>query len=362
MDELLNNNVIDHNLIYQSLPLNKKKTKECNFFSLNIAQISHYRTMTAFNKTFSYLKRPTDRSVSRIMLNKLFDNMGGIIQRYQLDEINVEEGSKQLITDVKIKDELSDLLDNRLTIHYVFLRKFIPRNKTKTDNIFRKRFEKCGFRYFDIVFKEETLSEYTNRIRKVMSVFQEMTKETQNCIICFQEINPILDFIHIIQTEFKDFTIEDPIFMNNKNQEKIFCKSFNVVLCRNIQSYLKIEKKKADHICHMFSSMGKSNEKNEFQNNKYYISIPRSSITIVFYNVHGNLNSNKAMIQQFKQNVLKLDSHINFFIIGDLNFKLMNEYYIHFTKLLEENDIDYNLSRIPNSLGVYEGYIHRINI
>ena len=83
------------------------------------------------------------------------------------------------------------------------MRKYVPKNNTKTDNIFRSRFSKVNFHYFDIIFREETLNEYIFRVNEVLNTLIKIIKNQDNVLILLREINPILDFLHVIESNLK---------------------------------------------------------------------------------------------------------------------------------------------------------------
>ena len=362
-NELLKDNVIDHNILYQRIPLNKKKTSFANVYSLNLAQISHIRTMVIWNKIHCYLKSSTRlmSSISKKLVNDLFDAMPTFIEKYNFQDIKIEEGSKLLIVNEQLKTDLKKILQNTIDIEFIYLRKYIPKNNTKSDSIFRERFATVNYHYFDIIFREETIQEYSTRVRKVLQTFQKLVKNQENVLVLLQEINPILDFLSVIEeSQFRlFFKVVDPTFHNaeddRKHNEKTFTRSVNVLLSYKFAYSHRIERRPADHLIYFFSSYGRSNEKNEYQNLKYYITKYR----IALYNIHGNMTTKKYSINQLLGYLEGIDKNIRFVLMGDLNLKMSGETYKYFTDKLYTYDIQYDLKPLPNSKNIYEGCIYR---
>ena len=355
----IDNKIIDHNIIYHFYD---DKKNGFHIYSVNIAQISDLRTMVIFNKINKYLKTSPNTNIETFKkknLNFLFDNMYKIILKYNLENAEIEEGSKTLIVDSNIILDLKNLCVDDVGIDYVYLRKYTPKMKSKNDEIFKIRFEQCNFRYFDIIFEEETIESYQKRIQKIMMYLNEIT-QNQKCIIFLQEINPILDAYHIIEYN-TEFTVIDPNFSqmvksnNGKVNEKIFSKSFNVLLTKNFNH--RIKKMEDDSIIDFFRFRGNEKQKNEFQNVKYYL----PKFKLYLYNIHSYLFTNKKILSIMESFFLEeMKKMENIIIIGDLNFKFTNNYLEEFKSLLDKHAIKYELYSLPFSPSTYEGklYIH----
>lgn len=363
-NELISENVIDHNILYQRIPLNKKNTSFANLYSLNIAQISHIRTMVIWNKIHCYLKSSgvLMSSMSKKLLNDLFDTMPRFIEKYNLQDTKIDEGSKLLIVNEDLKRDLKETLQNSVDIEFIYLRKYVPKNNTKSDNIFRERFAKVNYHYFDIIFREETIDEYSNRVRKVLTSLLKLAKDQDNVLVLLQEINPILDFLSVIEeSQFRPFfKVVDPVFDEKNNNdrkynEKTFTRSVNVLLSHNFAFSHRIERRPSDHLIHFFSSYGRTNEKNEYQNIKYYITKYRLSL----YNIHGNMTTKKYSINQLLSYLESIDKNIRFILMGDLNLKMTADIFSYFTEKLFSYNIKYELKPLPNSKNIYEGCIYR---
>jgi len=351
-EKLIQENVIDHNVLHYE----KKKKGKILFdvYSLNFAQISHVRTMTMFNKINCYLKTSpeTMEYMKKKDVHYLFDNMNPIILKYNLQERDIIEGSKELIVDSNIISELKTFCPYPIDIEYVYLRKYTPNTKSKVDEIFRRRFESCGFRYFDIIFKEESIDCYKLRLKKVLDCFQTIT-ENQKAILLFQEINPILNFCDTLE-EYPCFRLHDPNFRKmEKVDAKMFSKSVNVLLTTKNFKH-RIKKQNNDAIIDFFSYEGHEKHKNKFQNLKYYL--PKYKLYL--YNIHSFLFSNKKIIQIMEKTILdEMNTIDNFIIMGDFNFKFNSEYKTKFENLLLEHDITCDLHSLPYNPQMYEGIL-----
>lgn len=356
-DYLLENKIIDHNIISHYFD---DKRNGFYIYSVNIAQISDLRTMVIFNKINKFLKTsPTTSTevLKKKCIHHLFDNMHQVILKYELENTDIDEGSKTLMVDSNIVKDLKLLCHDDINIDYVYLRKYIPKTKSKLDEIFKKRFEVCNFRYFDIIFEEESIDSYQKRIKEIMSYLNTIT-ENKKCIVFLQEINPILDAYQVFKF-YPEFSIVDPNFTqmvknrNGKMNEKIFSKSFNVLLVKNFNH--RIKKLENDKIIDFFSYKGNEKQKNEFQNVRYYL----PKFKLYLYNIHSFLFSNKKILSVmdnfFIQEMKNLGKII---IIGDLNFKFTNFFLEEFKRLLDANGIRYELFDIPFSSSTYEGKLY----
>ena len=371
--DLLEENVIDHQIMYFKIKVNNKQTY-FNLFSLNIAQRSDIRSMCLYNKFHTYLRKKKfdhfhNKLFSKNVVRKLFDSTPYIILKYNLHEKynNIQEGSKELITDKEIIEEVRKLLPSEANqIAFLYIRRYVPStsSKEKYDIIFRERYKKTNFFYFDLVFVEETIQEYKNRIRKVMNVLVNQIQNKSNCIICLQEICPPLDFIDVINTEYKDILrIVDPKFDSSfkKYNEKIFMKSINFLLVKRNFRYRIIKENTENNIIKFFSSYGCTSAKNPYQNIQY--KIPKLNLDL--YNVHGNLLSNKSLLDSLQKNILnQIDNHYfekSIIILGDLNFRLNHKYYNLFFEKFRDYKFFFHLEPLPFSKqDVFEGILYRI--
>jgi len=353
----LDNKIIDHNIIYHYFD---DKKNAFHIYSVNIAQISDLRTMVIFNKINKFLKtapNPSSDSIKKKNVNFLMDNMHKIILKYQLENMDIEEGTKKLIVDSNIILDLRELCIDDVKIDYVYLRKYTPKTKSRNDEIFKSRFEPCNFRYFDIIFEEESIESYQKRIKEIMNYLNKVT-ENQKCVILLQEINPILNAYDVLQF-YPEFSIIDPIFghlmkyNHGKINEKIFSKSFNVLLTKNFNH--RIKKMENDKIIDFFSFKGNEKQKNDFQNIKYYL----PKFKLYLYNIHSFLFSNKKIITVMETFFIQeMKTMEKVLIIGDLNFKFTNIYLEEFKDLLDKHSIKYELFSLPFSGSTYEGKLY----
>ena len=351
IDNFPNQETIDHNILHHVI---KIKNDQFDIYSLNVAQISDLRTMTIFNKINKYLKTSEEaiEYLKKKDLHYLFDEMHKVILKYNLHLDDVEEGSKKLIVDSNIIIDMKEISKTPIQIDYLYLRKYTPKENSKNDLLFRKRFEKCDFRYFDIIFEEENVKSYEKRIQSVLEFLVEKVGD-KKCLFLFQEINPILNFYDMVK-EFSTLKIVDPTFNNNgKISEKIFTKSMNVLLSTKNFNH-RVKKQDNDEIINFFAYEGHEKQKNEYQNIKYYL----PKFKLYLYNIHSFLFCNKQIIQAFHSPLIDQIQQQNFvLIIGDLNFKLNEDHYHDFMKMLEENNIECELKSLPFSASIYEGKI-----
>lgn len=364
-NELIQSQLIDHNVLYYDLKLKDKKKIEHNFhlYSINISQKSDVRTMTMFNKIHEYLnvgQYEIDQAYLKSHeLNFLFDNMSDIILKYNLNQIDIKEGDKYMIVDTNIIFEVKRILKHKdIRIDFLYLRKYIPKTKNKNDLIFAQRFEKCDNYYFDIVFEEETIDLYRKRIEGVFKYLYEKTNYQNNVLICCQEINPILDALDIIN-KFKVFKIIDPILKTmTKYNERFFSKSISMLITRNCNfRILKINKdlRNNDDLLCFFQNDTSKVEKNIFQNNKYYI----KRFDLYLYNIHSYLYKNKKIIDKLSL-ILPVKKQHPIIIIGDFNFKLRDDYFKELQEFLKKEEFISEFIALPFAKNIYEGIIYQI--
>lgn len=369
--KLIKENIIDHNILnYENIKIKDKKNNEhiLNLYSINISQKSDIRTMTIFNKIHSFLKLGCDQNqhfISSIDLNKLFDNMSSLILKYKLNDIYIEEGDKYLIADTNIIIELKNKLAsfNINSFDYLYLRKYIPSSESKNDLIFKERFKNCNYYYLDIIFKEETINRYMERIKIIFDHLEILTKNKQNVLIFCQEINPLLDALQIIKNY--DFKVIDPHPNLNKLpklHQNFFSKSISIFLSRNFN--FRISKLNKDIISHnsdqiiQFFQHGSSLDKNIFQNNAYYI----KKFDLYIYNIHSNLHKNDTIIKFFSKQLPELEKNKikNIILIGDFNFKLKKNYYNDLCLLFQSFEFSYDLINLPFASTLYEGIVYKL--
>lgn len=366
-NDLIQSKCIDHHILYKRLCI---KQKFLNIYSVNIAQISHIRTMTMFNKINSFL-RSYENSLTndKEFAKKLFDEMPRIIMKHNLHKENVEEGSKVEIKDIKVLKDLQKLVPGS-PFDVVYLRKYITKGKYKTDEIFTKRFEKTNYIYFDIYFQRENVNVYKNRIRKTLKSLDKSSKRKKNVLICLQEIKPLLEFIIVLE-EFPQFKLQFPkvtnIQMEKENYEKkfktLFFKSNTILLAKNFQ--FSIFQSLTNDVLLDFFNHKKivdgqvTYERNNNQNVKYYI----PALNLYIYNIHSFIYKDKRITDFFQSKGLEFikNNQKNFFIVGDLNFQMSPNIIQLFTTILNSNDISCSFVETPfyKKKKTFDGYIFR---
>lgn len=366
-DDLIESKCIDHHILYKRLCM---KQKFLNIYSVNIAQISHIRTMTMFNKVNSFL-RSYENSLTndKDFAKKLFDEMPKIIMKYNLHKEEIDEGSKVEIKDSKVIKDLQKLVPYS-TFDVVYLRKYVPKGKYKTDEIFKTRFEKTNYIYFDIYFQREDVNVYKNRIRKTLTSLDKASKRKKNVLICLQEIKPLLEFMIVLE-EFPQFKLQFPNLTNiqteKENYEKkfktLFFKSNTILLAKNFQFSI-FQSITNDVLLDFFNHKKIMNgqiiyERNKNQNVKYYI----PALNLYIYNIHSFIYKDRRIIDFFQSKGLEFikNNQKNFFIIGDLNFQMSPTIIKSFTKILHTNNISCNFVETPfyKKKKTFDGYLFR---
>jgi hypothetical protein len=365
---LIKSKCIDHHILYKRLYI---KQKYLNIYSVNIAQISHIRTMTMFNKVNSFLRSYENTLTNDKMFAKvLFDEMPKIILKHNLHKENVQEGSKIEIKNVKVLKDLQKLVPN-YSFDVVYLRKYIPKGKYKTDDIFKSRFEKTNYIYFDIYFQCEDVNVYKNRIRKTLKTIDKVSNRKKNILICLQEIKPLLEFV-VVLNEFPQFHLQYPKIINVENEKEnfdkkyktLFFKSNTILLSKNFQ-YSILHSITNDVLLDFFNHKRVINgevmiDRNKNQNIKYYI----PSFNLYIYNIHSFIYKDKRIIDFFQKKGLDFLRNVdkNFFIIGDLNFQMSQNIIEEFKKLLENNHMTSEFVETPfyKKKKTFDGYIVKL--
>lgn len=312
-NELIAKNLIDHKILYYEW---KYGDDIVHFYSLNIAQKSDLRTMLMFNKIHSFLK---GFDISDVYINTdFFDEIPDLILKYNLHLECVKEGSKIQIDNKAFLIDLQAIV--KRSFENVYLRRYCPNGKRKTDDVFMKRFEKTNFNYIDIIFKEETIVKYRERIRKVLSTVYEKCKNKKNVLLCFQEIRPVSEFVKELSL-FSAWKLIDP---QNPNDIE---KSSNILVAQNFPYHIRrVQTTNHDDVLKVFEHKVFENgqwsaQRNCNQNIKYYI----QKYHLYFYNIHGYLYRDNQVLEEMENNIIpylqerKSSSHV---IIGDFNFKM----------------------------------------
>lgn len=366
--ELIESKCIDHHILYKRLCI---KQKFLNIYSVNIAQISHIRTMTMFNKINSFL-RSYENSLTndKEFAKMLFEKMPSILIKYNLHQENVEEGSKVEVKDVRVLKDLQRLCP-QYSFDTVYLRKYTPCGKYKTDDIFKNRFEKTNYIYFDIYFQCEDLKVYKDRIRKTLKTLFKVSRRQKNVLICLQEIKPLLEFM-IVLNEFQHFKLEYPKVSNienekenfEKNYKTLFFKSNTILLSRNLE-YSVLHNTTNDVLLDFFNRKRLLNgvmitERNKNQNIKYYIPY----LNLYIYNIHSFIYKDKRILDFFQTKGLEFIKNIkrNIFIIGDLNFQMSPYILTQIEKMFTRQDISSKFVETPffKKKKTFDGYMLKL--
>lgn len=366
--DLIESKCIDHHILYKRLCM---KQKFLNIYSVNIAQISHIRTMTMFNKINSFLRSyenslTNDKEIAKV----LFDTMPSIILKYNLHKESIEEGSKVEVKDVKVLRDLQRIVPN-YSFDIVYLRKYTPVGKFKTDDIFKERFQKTNYIYFDIYFKCEDIKVYKDRIRKTLKTLDKISKRKKNVLICLQEIKPLLEFM-IVLNEFKHLNLLFPKILDieneketfEKNYKTLFFKSNTILLSKNLE-YSVSQHTTKDVLLDFFNRKRLLNgtsitERNKNQNIKYYI----PALNLYLYNIHSFIYKDKRILDFFQSKGLDFIQNIkkNILIIGDLNFQMSPYILSNVYKMFSSNNIESNFVETPfyKKKKTFDGYILKL--
>lgn len=361
--KLIEDKCIDHYIIKKEIQMENLKFF---IYSINIAQLSHIRTMTMYNKLNCYLKNyevPFDPKI----IKKFFNHMSTIILKYGLEKLDIKEGTKEQIKDPNILKDISILLDN-IPFKYLYLRKYTPKGQLKTDILFKKRFEKTNYIYFDIIFKEESIKTYKKRVYKTIQYLVNDSCYKKNVLFCFQEIYPLIEFLEIVQ-DFKDLNVIDPkIFREDKIEDSLykvlFFKSNNILITRRCCFTFHRLDSDSDMFLNFFHHKKQNGEKdrNMNQNVKYYI----NELDLYLYNIHSFLYSDKQIKRNFQEKFIPFfekNPKKNMIFIGDFNFQMKKETKIEIEKKLK--DIDIFVEFYPNPFSRkkknYDGIIVKLS-
>ena len=361
-ETLIKEKCIDHYIIKKKVIVNNNTLY---IYSINNAQLSHIRTMTMYNKLNCYLKN-YEVPIEQKVITKFFNEMSFIILKYGLEKKDIDEGSKEEIKDPRIVKDISELLNGIPFIH-LYVRKYIPKDQFKTDPIFKRRFEKTNYIYFDIIFQEESIKTYKKRVYKTIQYLVKDSKKKKNIIFCFQEIYPLIDFLETIQ-KFKNLVVLDPK-INNEHKiddtlyKVLFFKSNNILITKKCSFLFHRMYHDHDIFLKFFNHQKQNGEidRNINQNIKYY----SKELNLYLYNIHGHLYCDKRIktifeekfIPYFRKNVDK-----NIIVVGDFNFQMKKETKEYIENRLKEENIMVEFYPNPFSLKKinYDGIITRL--
>ncbi len=345
---LIRENVVDHHIIFKKIRIHNH---DINIYSINIAQKSDLRTMMMFNKIQCFLKG----GQRAIVDYSFFDKIPDLLLKYNYHEREVVEGDKIELTDEKFLKDL-EKCTNR-PFEKVYLRKYIPKEKFVTDNIFRKRFNKTNFRYIDIIFEEETLERYRHRVSQVLNHLENLSTGKENVMFCFQEIKPIKVFLEEAKKN-KSWVLIDPCQLSAKQERK----SNNVLFVKSFPFKVKrLTTIKHDTILKIFNHETFQegewvSQRNPNQNVKFYI----PALKCFFYNIHSFLNEEKTIMLQIDKIIAYVFARKSkFIIIGDLNFKLPSKIITKINRYLTSKNIfsSFIPSLTNRKLKTYDGII-----
>lgn len=345
---LIRENIIDHHILYKKVHIHNY---DINIYSINIAQKSDLRTMMMFNKIQCFLKG----GQRAIVDYSFFDRIPDLLLKYDYHLREVVEGDKVELKDEKFLKDLEKY--TKRPFEKVFLRKYTPKDQFVTDSIFRTRFERTNFRYIDIIFEEEKLEHYRNRVSQVLKHLEHLSTGKDNVMFCFQEIKPIKVFLQESMKN-KSWVLIDPCQLTVKQEKK----SNNVLFVKNFPFKVKrLTTIKHDTILKIFNHEifyeGEwVSQRNPNQNVKFYI----PALKCFFYNIHSFLNEEKTIMLHLDKILTYLFARKSkFIIIGDLNFKLPTKTITKINNYLASKEIisSFIPSITNRKLKTYDGII-----
>jgi hypothetical protein len=336
-------NYSDHYLLYKKILLENNIL--LHLFNINIAQQNIKSSILKYNRLNIPLR-------SRENIEILFN--------YKLKIINfILENSKS--EKEKIKDYI-DILDPRTKLYKNINNKFIKKygNIFKIFKIIIKKIDKINattfikenlelnndnnYYYFDLIFEEERLKDYKNRIKNcfnyIIDTIKLIDKNNFNnyYVINTQEFNPY----YLVINEIDNFMI--------RLEKKIGIK-FKVIINNNLLlsettsiSFVSVNTKyeiKSVNNDLLIKLMKK--QKKIASPTKYFKFSYKKLPTI--YNFHTNLYNYSEIIELLK--ILK--NMNNFIICGDLNFRLINDDTVKLIKIFNNFNINIELTATPES-------------
>lgn len=362
--DLIKEKCIDHYILYEEVNIKQKKI---HLYSINIAQLSHIRTMTMYNKLNCFLKN-YEIPIDNKKVQEIFNEIPNIILKYNLHKKDIEEGIKEEVKDKRVLKELLKLTE--YPFEKVYKRKYIPKGRFLTDNIFKKRFEQTNYIYLDIIFKEESIKVYKKRVYKTCQYLVSCSKKQKNVLFCFQEIYPIINFVEVI-VKFPKLTIIDPKikdFYNTKEEDlykTLFFKSNNVLISKDFPFHVERIKTEYDIFlnffnCRKWNGSNWITERNMNQNIKYYI----PDLDLYIYNIHSFLYRDKKIKTIFEESFIPFlkKNKKKFIFVGDFNFQMKEETIEYIKELLKKENIISRFVINPFSLKKknYDGIIIKL--
>ena len=363
---LIDEKCIDHYILYEKVKIDNTKRK-IHLYSINIAQLSHIRTMTMYNKLNCFLKN-YDIPIDNKKVQDIFNEIPNIILKYDIHKKDIEEGIKEEVRDKRVRKDILEL--TKYPFVKIYKRKYIPKGRFLTDTVFKKRFEKTNYIYFDIIFKEESIKLYKKRVYKTCQYLVSRSKKQKNVLFCFQEIYPLINFLEVIINFPKliviDPKIKDFYYKKEDNMYKtLFFKSNNILVSKDFPFEIQRIETEYDIFLNFFNCRkwdGENwiTERNMNQNIKYFI----PDFNLYLYNIHSFLYRDKKIKFTFENLFLPFlkESKKKIIIIGDFNFQMKKETINYLQNILEEEHIKSSFIENPFSLKKknYDGIILKI--
>lgn len=364
--DLIKEKCIDHYILYEEVNIYRTQQK-LHLYSINIAQLSHIRTMTMYNKLNCFLKN-YEIPINNKKVQEIFNEIPNIILKYNLHKKDIEEGIKEEVKDKKVWKEILKLTEYPFV--KIYKRKYIPKGRFITDDIFKKRFEQTNYIYLDIIFKEESIKLYKKRVYKTCQYLVSRSKKQKNVLFCFQEIYPIINFLEVI-VKFPKLNVIDPKikdFYNTKEEDlykTLFFKSNNILIAKDFPFHIERIRTEYDIFlnffnCRKWDGNNWITERNINQNIKYYI----PTFDLYLYNIHSFLYRDKKIKTIFENSFIPFlkKSKKKFIFIGDFNFQMKEETIEYIKEILKKENIISRFIINPFSLKKknYDGIIIKL--
>ena len=102
---LIDEKCIDHYILYEEVKIDNTKQKIHLQYSVNIARLSHIRTMTMYNKLNCFLKT-YDTPIDNRKVQDIFNEIPNIILKYNIHKEDIE-GVKEEVKDKRVWKEIN---------------------------------------------------------------------------------------------------------------------------------------------------------------------------------------------------------------------------------------------------------------
>jgi len=283
--QLQTRQLTDHFILAKKINLNGF---EFNLISLNIAQKDRFRTMSKFNTVTSYLRTKKSIEKTRDKKQQALKTTHQISKEFDPD---VPDG---MITESEAQKD-PNTPSGRLFA--------MAREKYKTKGlplaalVINKKNKKNPI---DAYFQQETDDAYRSRIAIILKTLDKLAGDTIPSILCLQEINPLDQFISVLEG-FTDFHLIHHPSMDARDTNSI-------TITKNWPFRIIPHER-----CALKDVLGK--KKNKSQLLEYHIPELQSTL----FNIHGAYTYMNQELAKSIYDAIK-SYNTNIFIVGDFNF------------------------------------------